>query len=73
MVTSTCSLDVDVFIYRHVNRSLIIRNSNSNSIPKNFIKNIHLFQKVHTTGWTTEECEFESQQGQEVFLFSEAT
>jgi len=71
----TCTLHVDVFVYRHVNRSLIIRNSNSisNKVPKNFIKNIKLFRKVHAKGWMTEESEFESQQGQEVFLFSEAT
>jgi rRNA pseudouridine-1189 N-methylase Emg1 (Nep1/Mra1 family) len=67
----TCTLHADVFVYHHVNRSLIIRNSNSNNVPKNFIKNIKLFQKVHDKGWMTEESEFESQQGQEVFLFSE--
>jgi len=70
MVTSTCSLHVDVFVYRHVNRFLIIRNSNSNNIPKIFIKNTNLFQKVHATVWMDEKSEFESRQGQEAFLFS---
>ena len=28
-------------------------------------------KKVHATGWMTEKSELESQQGQEVFLFSE--
>lgn len=70
MLTSTSSLHVDVFVYRHVNRFLIIRNSNN--IPKKFIQNINLFQKVHATVWM-DKSEFESQQGQEAFLFSEAT